>query len=303
MLPTYPNFKGLELNDKEDICLITSRFLPFSDFNFASLYSYNVNNTFQISSINNNLLVLMEDYLTNIPFYSILGDWQISETFEILSHSSIYVPNKPLLRLVPETVLKNNRRMLRRKFFIEPDPDNYDYIISVKNLVQLSGKKYNTKRQKVNQFKKSYPNYKIELIDINNPRVQHAILDLFLEWVESKSVSEVESAREYNALIRYFSIRKHINSVDIGLYVAGSMVGFTLNEITHANYYIGHFGKVNYSYTGAFQILEHETAIILSKYKCKYMNFEQDLGVAGLKESKLSWHPIKFLKKYTINLN
>jgi hypothetical protein len=33
---------------------------------------------------------------------------------------------------------------------------------------------------------------------------------------------------------------------------------------------------------------------------CEFINFEQDMGIAGLKQAKRLWRPVKYLKKYTI---
>ncbi len=39
MLPQFPQFKPLELTDKSDIEAITKQHLPYSDFNFVSLWN------------------------------------------------------------------------------------------------------------------------------------------------------------------------------------------------------------------------------------------------------------------------
>ena len=43
MLPKFPEFKKLELNDKAVLHSVTALLPPYSDFNFTSLFSWNVN--------------------------------------------------------------------------------------------------------------------------------------------------------------------------------------------------------------------------------------------------------------------
>ena len=61
---------------------------------------------------------------------------------------------------------------------------------------------------------------------------------------------------------------------------------------------MGHFGKIDEDCPGLFQYLECVTAQYLKKRGCKYMNYEQDLGLPGLRESKISWGPSFFLKNH-----
>ena len=60
---------------------------------------------------------------------------------------------------------------------------------------------------------------------------------------------------------------------------------------------MGHFGKIDEDCPGLFQYLECVTAQYLKKRGCKYMNYEQDLGLPGLRESKISWGPAFFFEK------
>lgn len=42
MLPEFPQFKNLELSDEEEIERHTHKFLPYSDFNFVSMWSWDI---------------------------------------------------------------------------------------------------------------------------------------------------------------------------------------------------------------------------------------------------------------------
>ena len=42
MLPEFPQFKKLELSDKEEVEKFTSKFPPYSDFNFVSMWSWDI---------------------------------------------------------------------------------------------------------------------------------------------------------------------------------------------------------------------------------------------------------------------
>ena len=70
MIPEFPEFKKLELSDKEEVEKITSKFPPYSDFNFVSMWSWNIENKIWISQLYGNLVVHFTDYLTDGTFLS-----------------------------------------------------------------------------------------------------------------------------------------------------------------------------------------------------------------------------------------
>ncbi len=109
MLPEFPNFKKLELTDKEDVEKITSKFPPYSDFNFISMWSWDTKGEMRISQLNNNFVVRFTDYLTGEPFYSFLGDNKVNETAEALLELSKKEKVMPKLQLLPEESIKKNR--------------------------------------------------------------------------------------------------------------------------------------------------------------------------------------------------
>ena len=57
MIPEFPKFKNLELSDKNDIEKFTSKFLPYSDFSFVSMWSWDIKGEMRIAQLNGNLVV------------------------------------------------------------------------------------------------------------------------------------------------------------------------------------------------------------------------------------------------------
>ncbi len=57
-IPKFPSSKKLTLADQAEVQNFVEKFPPYSDYNFTSLYSYNVENNIELSWLNNNLVVL-----------------------------------------------------------------------------------------------------------------------------------------------------------------------------------------------------------------------------------------------------
>src|SRR6185295_2198251 len=99
-----PVFKQLELMDAPDVARFTSRYAPFSDFNFAGLWLWNVDNSVQLSELMDNLVVRFSDYVTGETFYSLLGEHDLDEAVQQLIDLSNREKLRPWLKLVPEVV-------------------------------------------------------------------------------------------------------------------------------------------------------------------------------------------------------
>jgi hypothetical protein len=301
MIPVFPEFKRLELSDKAAIEHHTSQFLPYSDFNFISMWSWNTKEEMLISELNGNLVVLFNDYITGEPFCSFLGIHQLHQTIEILLRFSIEKKMKPKLNLIPHDIV---RELGGHSFIINEDNDNFDYIYDVGHISRYQGGQFLQKRNKVNVFLKKVSNPQIQIIDLQDPVVQHKILALDEYWLQNKikkdSTFKIEN--ELLATRRFF--QAHFpESLGIGLYQDATLIGYAIfSVIPKHQYATSHFCKADTAFTGIYDYLIQESAKILAQKECLYLNYEQDLGLPGLRASKKSFMT-KFLRKFVISIS
>jgi len=299
MIPQYPKFKKLALEDKEEIENFTKIYPPYSDYNFVSLWVYNIKDDIIVSKLNNNLIVRFRDYLTEELFYSFLGHHKISETADILLNHSKKTGLKPLLKLIPEVAIQPDKKIFQN-FHVVEDQDNFDYIVSSHDLTQLKGNKYKSKRKLLKKFQREYPNHEVRVLNLKDLNHQKHIFDTFFLWEKDKRKKRKQTEHELKAIMKLLKHYHHFNLVPIGLYHGGQMVGFSISEIVHQGYAINHFMKFKYSYKGASEALDKALSEHLITKECYFLNIEQDMGIPGLKESKKLCRPVHFLKKYKI---
>lgn len=301
MIPLFPKFKSLELEDRKEIEEITKQYPPYSDYNFVSLWSYDVEKSTRISLLHGNLVVKFFDYFGIESFYSFIGTTKVKETITaLLSHAQTSETAKKLV-LIPEITITSNLKIFDN-FRIEEDKDNFDYILSINDISKLIGNKYGAKRNFVNRFTKKYTRINTAIFDLKKPELQKQIIKLFLIWEKQSQKTRSETQRELIAIQRLLVSADFFNLISLGIFIDGRLVAFSINEIVHDNYGLIHFEKANASYIGVFQYLKKITALNLQKLDCVFINYEQDLGIPGLRKAKESWHPINFLKKYIISL-
>jgi hypothetical protein len=87
----------------------------------------------------------------------------------------------------------------------------------------------------------------------------------------------------------------------IEIVVDGETKAFSINEKLSGDTAICHFEKALKTHHASLNtFLVKEVAVKLCELGCRWINWEQDLGLDGLRRSKLSYQPAHYLKKFTI---
>ncbi len=300
MISIFPEFKNLDIDDKTEVDRFLNLFLPYSDFNFASIFSYDVNEKSMICWLNDNLVLKFYDYITQKPFITFLGKTKVGETVDELFKYLELHDLPPELKLIPEDVINNLPKEYFTRYDIREDFDNNDYVVSVNELTQMEEGKNHTKKRYMHKFVEFCPDHVVRDLDLKDELVKFEINSLLKKWRIQREKSEEDVKVEFTAIKRLLDHAKFFKLHTYGVYCKGILVGFTINEVVHGGYYMGHFGKADLRYKGLTSYLEFITAQEMKKLGAKYMNFEQDMGIEGLKHSKESWHPDHLLKKFTI---
>lgn len=297
-IPVFPKFRRLKIGDAKIFNHINRLPLPYSDFNFVSLWSYNTEEDLLISQLNENIVIQMRNYITNQPLLSYIGNKKPLHTIESLVQYADQTIQTPQIHLIPRFNIKNTIAKLRQKFSVKLDRDNFDYILSLTKLASLEGSSFEKKRNKVYRFLKEYPQTVVEQIDLIDKKNDQFLLEVFARWNDHKGT---DNSHEYQAIRRLLENSNSFNLICVGIYINNQLEAFTIVEVLPKKYAISHFTKADPKIIGIFEYLYKSTAEILIKKGCLYLNREQDLGLEGLRAAKMSWRPIKFLKKYTIS--
>jgi len=309
VIPEFPNFKKIELSDKEEVEKFTKKFPPYSDFNFVSMWVWDIKDEMRISQLHGNLVVLFSDYITGDPFYSFLGDNKVNETIEDLLKLSKIEGINLKLKLIPESSL---RGIDENKFLIFEERDHFDYIYPIASVHSYNGSKHKTHRQLVRFFEKKHQ-FELQQLNLTDKTNQKMLFDLVELWVKNKKnkIGSEEDLRaiedfnnEYLALKKLFSAPNEIleSLVCFSVFVDDELSGFVIEEKVRNDYCISHFGKTNVFHKGNLQFLMQKSASAFMDLGVNYYNDEQDLGLKNLRSSKSSYELSHFLKKYSIAL-
>lgn len=188
------------------------------------------------------------------------------------------------------------------KFDYIEERDLFDYVYDADSLRTLVGRKNQKKRNHINAFLKDYEGrYEYKLLDEND---FNDCLELLKEWTINKEEHNEfdEGMDDESAGIRkifeHYNYLKNLLKI-AGIYVDGKLEAFTIGEFINPNMALIHIEKANPNIRGLYPYINQQ--FILNEFKdVEFVNREEDLGIPGLRQAKLSYHPVKFVEKYTV---
>jgi len=152
----------------------------------------------------------------------------------------------------------------------------------------------------INKLKNS-PDLVIRPIDISDPEISNKILEVSLNWERQSGMNENDASYLCKALERALKY-SHKNTFSLGVFMRDKLVGYSINEILNNGYALGNFQQADLQSSEAlYSLLMQEVAVHLDERGCNHLNLEQDLGIIGLRNWKMSYGPTVLLKKYVVS--
>lgn len=292
VIPAFPEFKPLEPSDRAAVEALVHAFPPYSDFSFTNLFAWNA----QVSSLHGNLAVRFADYVSGVPFFSFIGRHRLAETAMQLLDLARTQCRSAALHLIPACAAQ---ALAEDGFALTADDAATDYVFAVEHVAGMHEWTGHSVRRRIRQFAVRYPGYTVRhaplhAIDADEFRA------LFALWAERKGHAASQASHEYPAFDRFLrSADPHVET--LGLYVDARLVGFSTFELLPGEMAIVHFSKADHAFHGGVcDVLYWEEARLLQARGVRHYNWEQDLGLHGLQQSKKKYQPCRFLKKFTV---
>jgi hypothetical protein len=250
------------------------------------------------------------DYLTGETFLSFIGDTEVAKTaLYLLENASADDELSDELRLIPEitsTALQHDSGLA-----IAPQPDEYDYIFTPPRDVGLSGGTYEWIRRELRRFERSSAGPGgIAIIDSDPELLGHQsdiFMNIFDRWSDGSTDGVAYASSERRAIDRLCqSISMLLEHTKLSLHVAlqsGDIFGFSVIEVLPDNTAIAHFVKSDGRLAGLSTRFFVEHLRFADVRGIPSINWEQDLGIPGLRQHKRHLNPSGYLNKYAVSLS
>ncbi len=198
----------------------------------------------------------------------------------------------------------------------EPVRDQYDYIYRRTDLATLHGRHLDAKRNHINRFRAEHPDFEYRPL---TPEYFDECRRLTEKWQEEKAAIKREQSQVYLSSAEREQARTKFNESQSGnrnetidaehrvmetifsnwdalgmtggsIFVDGRMVAFTYGSAVTTDTLDVCVEKADRHVEGAFAIINQQFAEHLPEQYI-YLNREEDMGIPGLRQAKLSYHP------------
>jgi hypothetical protein len=288
------SFKDIELKDKD---LITSYTMKSPrrncDLSFSNLCSWRFLYNTQYAILDGFLILKFwaEDKLV---YMMPIGNGDLKKVLDAMIEDSKYEKEQFCMLGVCSGMCEELKEIMPDRFHFEADRDYTDYLYLRTDLATLAGKKFQSKRNHVNKFRKTY-NY--EYVPLTPDRIPEC-MELEAEWCKMNNCNQHEgTGNERRALIYALQNFDALGLTGGILHVDGKIAAFTFGMPINEDTFGVHVEKADTRIDGAYAMINYEFANHIPE-QYTYLNREEDLGIEGLRKAKLSYQPTILLEKY-----
>lgn len=285
MIPDYPEFAEMILEQRS---LLHPRFRQLadglSDYSFANLYLFRDTHHFAVSRLGGDLYVF-RGRDGERPFFML--------PFGLPERSLL----EDLFARLGMLKAASERHLLALEamgYTAEEDRDNFDYLYALKDLQELRGRHYHSKKNLVNAMTREFEIVGRPLLEAFLPDAYRVLDDWRAEHAEE---GDAVAAREALEKMEVLQLCGYI------YYVGAEPVAYTMGEENN----LGRTFDVKFEkavradfYKGIYQFVNNAFVNLLPD-KYEFVNREQDLGDPGLRQAKMSYRPVGFVKKFRVS--
>ena len=209
------------------------------------------------------------------------------------------VLKKPLVIKLADEGAVNALNLSPEKYLVEEEEDAKDYLYDGNALRTLAGRKLHKKKNHYNNFMKNYgERFSYRALECSD---HDAVIRFLDKWRGGKG-EEVESHldREVDGIHDLLNHCSEISAQTGAIFIDGELEAFSVGSLNRRdNMAVIHIEKANPEIDGLYQAINKEF-LCRAFPEAAIINREDDVGLEGLRKSKLSYYPSGFAKKFLI---
>jgi uncharacterized protein len=172
-----------------------------------------------------------------------------------------------------------------------------NYLYGADALALLPGRKYAKKRNLLAQASGQY-SWSCRMLNAALTQECFSVLDAIQQEEQPKMEGMLK--REWAALECTLHHFDDFNQQGVLITVDDRPVAFSIYEAISPTTVAIHFERALRSYKGLYQVINCETAKGILSQGFQFINREEDLGDVGLRDAKMSYHPLEIIPAYEL---
>lgn len=287
-IPLYPARRPLELSDRPFLSEIFLELQPeVSEFVFANLYLFRKAHGYALCRAEKSLVIFGRGYGGEAYFLPPL-EGEPGETARMLlaADNSLYGADDRFVadHLTPAGITASE------------DRNSFDYLYLRQELATLPGNRFHKKKNRINYFTSRH-RFSVEPF---SARHLSGAIELLKDWRRVRQPAPGSPLDlEIGATGEALELAGELGLEGVVILLEGRVAAFSLGERLNWETAVCHFEKADPFIEGLAQLVNREFSRLLFT-DCTFINREQDLGEPGLREAKISYHPVRLVKKYRV---
>jgi len=201
----------------------------------------------------------------------------------------------PIVLIDPETA--KWMKEIDPSLTIVPDRKHFEYVYRASDLANLPGGNYVKIRSQLNKFRKNC-SHTVEHITVDN---RNEVMEFLVKWCEWKGCeNDLVLAHEKEAVFFAIDHFAELPLRGVLIRVDSQVAAISLFERLNENTALVHFEKGLPDCEGIYKAINAETAKVLVD-EVEFINRESDLGVHGLREAKMRYHPHHMVEVWSLS--
>ena len=300
------HFHQLTLADRELVVKYTWHFGEGScQHNFANLFCLNNKYGHQICEWKDSLFIKREHLSDDVynTFLFPLGNGNLYEAIEKLREESKLQGKKIRFSTITESAKNRLVESYGDLFEVKECRDYAEYIYRTEKLIHLCGSNLSSKRYDERTFWRHYHGHvTIKLLSEGTSEdVFEDIIHFQNIWYQKHSNQENQPALklEHESIMLALQNFQRLDLSGIAVYIDGRICGYAYGTVISPLHFNVMIEKGKREFADIYRVLNKEIARRCSR-EMLYINREEDLGIAGLRQAKLSYHPDLLMKKFEV---
>ena len=290
------SFEPVRIEDKDRITGRLSLF-PFneaSEYTFTNLFIWGSAERIEFMETDKFILIRShpKGVLHNLMAYA--EDSALEEALETAIARAKAEGQRFSMHSLPLWYRDKLEAIMPGRFLITRESRLDDYVYNTDDLINLRGRKYQSKRNHINRFLSVYGRrYEYARYDAG---MADDCMMIYDEWMSAHEITD-ELRGERDSVWRALYHADELDAIGGVIMVDGKPEAFTMGERLTENMAVIHIEKANPRIPELFSIVNRD--FVSHEFSdLAWINREEDMGNEGLQRAKQSYHPARMIEKY-----